>query len=149
MTVVPVHQLSPKEQRRLLHQPIAAVLDEFPRMPVAPKVARDHNSKIPDCEPAFNVCVARPVHKSEISTSAGAQAALKKEWDRLRNAGCWDEKRVREWGSVSSDARKADEKAHVGRIFEICVEKGSELSLGNPERKFKGRVVFQGNNVHA
>ena len=39
-------------------------------------------------------------------------------------------------------------KAHVGRMFEICVEKGAELPKGNPGRKYKGRVVFQGNNVH-
>ena len=36
---------------------------------------------------------------------------------------------------------------HVGRIFDICVEKGSELPLGDPARKYKGRVVFQGNQV--
>ena len=35
----------------------------------------------------------------------------------------------------------------MGRIFEICVEKGFELPVGDPNRKYKGRVVFQGNNV--
>jgi hypothetical protein len=35
----------------------------------------------------------------------------------------------------------------VGRIFEICVERASELPEGHKDRKFKGRVVFQGNNV--
>ena len=33
------------------------------------------------------------------------------------------------------------------RIFELCVEKGSELPEGDPARKFKGRSVFQGNQV--
>ena len=32
-------------------------------------------------------------------------------------------------------------------VFGICVEKGSELPSGNPQRKFKGRVVFRGNQV--
>ena len=32
-------------------------------------------------------------------------------------------------------------------MFEICVEKGSELPIGHELRKFKGRTVFQGNNV--
>jgi hypothetical protein len=32
-------------------------------------------------------------------------------------------------------------------VFEICVEKGSELPQGRKPRKFKGRTVFQGNNV--
>jgi hypothetical protein len=29
----------------------------------------------------------------------------------------------------------------------ICVEKGSELPKGHSQRKYKGRLVFQGNNV--
>ena len=34
---------------------------------------------------------------------------------------------------------------HMGYLFGICVEKNSELS--DEQRKFKGRVVFQGNRV--
>ena len=36
-------------------------------------------------------------------------------------------------------------KTHFGRVFPIVVEKGSELPPD--QRKYKGRVVFQGNNV--
>ena len=36
---------------------------------------------------------------------------------------------------------------HLDRIFEACYEKGSELPESDPRRKFKGRLVFQGNNV--
>ena len=36
---------------------------------------------------------------------------------------------------------------HLGRIFEACYEKGSELPESDPRRKFKGRTVFHGNNV--
>jgi len=36
---------------------------------------------------------------------------------------------------------------HFGRIFEICVEKGSEFKKGDARRKHKGRTVFQGNMV--
>ena len=61
--------------------------------------------------------------------------------------GSWDETKVREWSLVFREARQKNEKVHIGRISEICVEKGSELPEGHPERKFKGRVVFQGNNV--
>ena len=61
-----------------------------------------------------------------------------KEWEKLRKAGCWD---------VSREAKASGRKAHVSRIFEICVEKGSELPENDPGRKFKGRVVFQGNDV--
>ena len=43
--------------------------------------------------------------------------------------------------------KKRGKKVHVGKVFEICVEKGSELPAGHKLRKFKGRTVFQGNNV--
>ena len=66
---------------------------------------------------------------------------------KLRKIECWDESRVREWADVAAEARRAGTKAHVGRIFEICVEKGSELPVGDPGRKYKGRVVYQGNEV--
>ena len=54
---------------------------------------------------------------------------------------------VDEWNNVSSRAKRSGTKVHVGKVFEICVEKGSELPGGHKLRKFKGRTVFQGNNV--
>ena len=54
---------------------------------------------------------------------------------------------MREWDDVRAEAKRKGKKVHVGKVFEICVEKGSELPKGNPVRKFKGRIVFQGNNV--
>ena len=35
----------------------------------------------------------------------------------------------------------------MGLIFGIVVEKHPELPVGHPDRKFKGRLVFQGNEV--
>ena len=75
------------------------------------------------------------------------KAAPDKEWNNLTSKGAWDYSTVREWEDVSREAMKNKTKVHVGKIFEICVEKGSELPLGDPMRKFKGRTVFQGNNV--
>ena len=43
------------------------------------------------------------------------------------NKKAWDMESVREWGSVSNEAQSKNKKVHVGKIFEICVEKGSEL----------------------
>ena len=54
---------------------------------------------------------------------------------------------VQEWSTVSDGAKKKSKNFHVGKTLEICVEKGSELPEGNKLRKFKGRTVFQGNNV--
>ena len=42
-------------------------------------------------------------------------------------------------------AKDSKSTAHFGRIFPIVVETGSELAPS--QRKYKGRVVFQGNNV--
>ena len=75
---------------------------------------------------------------------------FQKEWHKLRKVGkngCWDESRVMEKKEVIAKARDEGKMIHWGRIFEICAEKGSELPKGDKNRKFKGRVVFQGNNV--
>ena len=58
---------------------------------------------------------------------------------------CWDANSVREFDEVRREVDAAGRTAHFGRVFPLCVEKHSELP---PEqRKYKGRVVFQGNRV--
>ena len=96
---------------------------------------------------AIEACVARLVFKKERLESAGARASLEKEWSRLRKIDTCTEQGVREWSGVAAEARKSGTKVHVGRILDICVEKGSELQIGDPARKYKGRVVFLGNQV--
>ena len=59
----------------------------------------------------------------------------------------WRYETVSEWKTISEKAKKSGKKVHVGKVFEICVEKGSEFPEQNKLRKFKGRTVFQGNNV--
>ena len=77
-----------------------------------------------------------------------ALAACKKEWSRLRDKRAWSEKKedVREWARIAAEARRNNTTVHLGRLFCICTEQGSELAKGDPNRKFKGRVVVQGNN---
>ena len=65
----------------------------------------------------------------------------------IRAKGTWDEVRVQECRKVVNEANQKGETVHLGRIFEACYEKGSELEEWNPLRKFKGRTVFEGNNV--
>ena len=43
--------------------------------------------------------------------------------------------------------RKTGKDTHFGRIFGFCVLKGSELTKGTKGRKYKGRFVYQGNQV--
>ena len=88
--------------------------------------------------------VARLVTKDEISKNPKAKAALDKEWQNLKNKGVWDEARVRECRDIVAEARRKGETVHLGRIFEACYEKGSELPETDPRRKFKGRTVFSG-----
>ena len=95
----------------------------------------------------MNACVARPVGKKELLQSKGAQASMKAEWDRLRSKVVWDENIVREWSDVAKEAQDAGVEVNFGYLFGICVEKNSELPPGHPKRKFKGRVVFQGNRA--
>ena len=121
-------------------------------MPVEPISHLTHRDKIPLGEDSrdaewFASCVAKSIGKREALANPAAKASLDKEWDKLRRQKCWNEEAVMEWSEVVKMAKQKKIKAHVGRIFDICVEKNAELALGHPNRKFKGRVVFQGNNV--
>jgi hypothetical protein len=102
-----------------------------------------HRPKINPCY-VFSACVARPVTKKEAYSNPKAKASLDKEWTKLRNITTWDESRVEEWSVVAARAKRNGIKVHIGRIFDICVEKNSELDESDPNRKFKGRVVFEG-----
>ena len=98
-------------------------------------------------EPAINTLVARPVNRKEIRSNTTAQEALDIAWNKLVKKTAWLYDTVAEWKTVSHKARKTGKKVHVGKVFEICVEKGSELPESRKLRKFKGRTVFQGSNV--
>ena len=95
----------------------------------------------------FSAMVARPVGKTELLKSKEALAAYDKEWSRLREKKVWDESVVRELSDVAREAREKKTEIHFGNLFGICVEKGSELPKGHKDRKYKYRVVFQGNRV--
>ena len=93
-----------------------------------------------------NLRVARPVGNAEIDKTPFAKEAMQKEWDRLRSKYACDEDHPRKWDDVRSEAKRGGYIVHMGYIFGICVEKNAELEPSL--RKFKGRVVFQGNRVY-
>ena len=93
------------------------------------------------------VAVARSVSKAEMRLSQKAMEAMDAEWDRLRAIKTWMEDDVEDWHIVQAAARKAGETVHIGRLFPILVEKNSELDENDPNRKYKGRVVFDGSYV--
>ena len=80
-------------------------------------------------------------------TTPAAYQSLADEAAKLVHKGAWDPKGVKEWQQLADEARKEGEHATVGRIFGIVVEKHPELPPNHPERKYKGRLVFQGNEV--
>ena len=90
--------------------------EDVPRMPVAP-CTYEHRERVPLHELPYSALVARAVGKAEARGSPEAQAALLSEWARLRAAGVWDESKVCEWDEVTSRAKKAGKKGHVGLIF--------------------------------
>jgi hypothetical protein len=73
--------------------------------------------------------------------------AIQQEWDRLRARKSWGEEHPREWSDVAREAREFGHEVHVGVIFGFVVEKNTDWPKGDPRRKLKGRVVFQGNTV--
>ena len=60
---------------------------------------------------------------------------------------CWDLAKVRPFAEVQREANEQGVTIHIGSLHELCMEKGSELEEGNPERKYKGGVVFLGDRV--
>ena len=129
-----------------------AELEVIPAMPTLNRQQRRHREKLLSMtgwqlEKAVNGLVARPVNRKEILSNPKAKESLDVEWKKLENKKAWIYESVREWFDVAKEAKKLGKKVHIGKVFEICVEKGSELPADDPLRKFKGRTVFQGNNV--
>jgi len=126
------------------------VIEVVPAMPVLSPLGmkQTHRTIIPDIDNhmAF-MCVASSITKKEAATNPDAAKAMDKEWDKLEKQVAWELENVREWSDVVKEANAKGVKVHVGRVFGILVEKGSELPKGHPDRKFKGREVFQGNQV--
>ena len=91
--------------------------------------------------------VARVVNQAEIDRTPEAEEAMDKEWQKFADKSCWLHSKVREFRDVSAEAIRQGLKTHFGRIFEICSIMRDELPKGHPDRKWKGRSVFQGNRV--
>ena len=91
--------------------------------------------------------VARPVTKAELRANDKAVKAMASEWRKLVEKGVFDWSVVRSADEVRRSARVEGIKAHFGRVFGICAEKGAELEPDDEGRHFKGRYCFQGNDV--
>ena len=116
---------------------------------------QSHREFVPWFDHPLDCLVAEPVSKSQRKAIPKAQAACDKEWNKLatqawpdkRGTGCWDVRRVREAADVRREARSKGIKMHFGRVAELLYEKGGELPKGHPDRKFKRRCMFLGDNI--
>ena len=88
--------------------------------------------------------VAKDVPRDKWKTIPKAMEAVAAEWARLRAQNVWDEAHPRTLGSVQAEAKRNNKTSHIGRLFDLCVEKHVNLLLTCVN---KGRVVFGGNNV--
>ena len=119
-----------------------------PAMPTVVNGApQKHREKHGHKSDPFLSCVAKLLNKREVNSNPEAQKVIRDEFRRLADKGTWLNASVKEWDLVATEARKTGVKVHVGRVFGIASLKGSELKPGDPDRKLKGRFVFQGNNV--
>ena len=71
----------------------------------------------------------------------------RKEGSGLIDQGVFDLGAVQEYDAVVKEAKAKGEEIHMARAHGICVEKHSQLPVGDAKRKFKGRGVLLGNQV--
>ena len=99
-----------------------------PVVPAAPALPLDPNGTPQPHRPRvfpwpyFNAAFARPIQRKEILSNPAAMKALTAKADKLKSRNTWDISSVREWSDVSREAKGANRKVHVGRIFPIVVE---------------------------
>ena len=106
---------------------------------------RDRLSKAFVASPEYFSLVHTPLSIPEAMKIPKAKQALNDEWQALFELKAFDFASVQPKHKVIADARKNGTKVHFGGIMELCSEKHSELP---PEkRKYKGRVVFRGDQV--
>ena len=90
----------------------------------------------------------RPVNRNNDINDKKAMGAYWKEWENLEKRKIWEWESLREWDDVSAEARDNNQEIHLGFLFGLMVEKGSEFTDEDDERRyFKCRVVFRGNDV--
>ena len=121
---------------------------DVPQMSRRPQsMSQEHREKLVSSLPLLNACIARLLKPAEVKLNKKAMQAVLDEAKSLQEIVTWDISTVREFNEITEEYRKADKKAHFGRVFPICSEKNSELAPDDPQRTFKGRICFQGNGV--
>ena len=95
----------------------------------------------------FTLYTSRPVNRNEYVGNKDAMDAYWKEWSNLETKGVWRWDSLAEWDDVSAKAKAKGDEIHFGYLFGFMVIKGDEFPEGDPRRRWKYRIVFQGNEV--
>ena len=74
-----------------------------------------------------------------------ARKAVDAEWTAHAQKKTWNVDRVRPRAEVIAEAQKNKISVHFGRLMDLCHLKRAELS--QEVQKYKGRVVFRGDQV--
>lgn len=98
-------------------------------------------------EIAQNAYIARSVGRAKMEKHSRALKAQNTEWSKLWGQKVWGSYTFKNYHQVMYEAKNAGKYIHIGKLFGLCVEKGSELPDGDERKKYKYRVVFQGNRV--
>jgi len=117
--------------------------------PETPKGHREHDEH---CAPAgfvseiFFGLVHTPIPMKQALNIPAAKAAVDAEWHKLEvTQQAWDKSTVMSKKDVIANAVKKGKKVYFGSLMDLCHEKHSELE--KHLRKYKGRVVFRGDQV--
>ena len=74
-----------------------------------------------------------------------AKKAVDGEWSSHVQKKTWNVDRVRPKAEVITEAQKKNMSVHFGRLVDLCHLKPAELETA--VQKYKGRVVFRGDQV--
>ena len=96
-------------------------------MPNQEHVEREHgidsHQRIKTFQRMMYGLVAKDIPRKMWGSVAGAQDAVDKEWRRLRDRDVWDEDNPRGLWDVIAEAKRLNKQIHIGRLFDICVER--------------------------
>merc|ERR1711954_477641 len=89
--------------------------------------------------------VHTPIQIGKAMRIPDAKKAVDDEWNAHEQKKTWNVNKVRPKAEVIAEAEKKKVSVHFGRLMDLCHLKHAELS---PElQKYKGRVVFRGDQV--
>ena len=75
--------------------------------------------------------IAKQLNRREWQNIPKAKAAVSEEWNKLIKLKCWDNDSVAEYQTIRQKAVESTKTVHVGRLFELCHIKHSELAEEN------------------